>query len=129
MSTTSGPKGVLGTTYLAGGVIVKNRFVKQGADADHVVQATAASVNVGVATDNQDNTEKVVSVLQKPGETVRIEAGAAFALGAKLASDANGKAVLATTGQPVSAIAREASTAATQLVVCELVNSSVTLAP
>jgi hypothetical protein len=131
MSTTSGPKGDLGTTYLVDAAVVKNRFVKQGTDQDHVIQGTAAAVTVGIATDNQDNVNKTVSVLTPAGaqRTVRIQAGAAFALGAKLTSDATGRGVLATTGQPVGAIAMEPCTAADQLIVCRVVDSFITLAP
>jgi hypothetical protein len=126
MSTTSGPKGaLLGTTYLAGAAVVQYRAVKRGADSDHCVPATAASVNLGIAMDNQDNVDKSVPVAHRSGEMVTAEVGAAVALDALLTSDANGRLVTAATGNPVTAIAREVATATNQLINVELVGSRV----
>jgi hypothetical protein len=115
-------------TSRAGGAIVAYRAVKRGADINHVVQATAASVNVGIAQDNQDTAERTVPIAHRPGELVTAEAGAAFAIDVRLASDANGRLVLAVTGNPVVAIAREAATALGDLVCVELVAAG-TIAP
>jgi hypothetical protein len=117
-----GPKGpLLMTTYKAGAAIVKNRFVKRGADQDSVIPATDISVNLGVAYDNQDVIGRDVPVAHRSGETVLIEAGAAVALDAKLKSDATARAVAAAATNPYSAVARQAATAAGELIVCELV--------
>lgn len=116
-----GPKGgLLATTLLAGAAIVKNRFVKRGADADHCIPATLNSVNIGVAEDDQDTIDRPVRVVHRQGELVEVEASAAIALDALLTSDATGKAVTATVGQIVCGIARSVATAAGQLVVVEL---------
>lgn len=133
MPTPFGPKGPIEmTTMLAGPTpIVKNRFVKTGADGDHAVPATAASVNLGVAMDNQDIAEKTFPLAHKPGQTVLVEAGAAIAAGALITSDASGRGITAATTNPVSGINRDtnAVTTAGQLFVCELVQSAVIKAP
>lgn len=123
-TTTAGPKGPRhGNTYIAGGAIVNATFVKRGADQNTIVQATAASTNIGIACDDQDTAGRPVLVADAPGEKVLVRAGAAFALDALLTSDANGKAVTATTGQVASAKAQEAATAVDQLV------SAINIAP
>lgn len=119
-----GPKGpLLMTTYKAGAAVVKNRPVKRGADQDSVIPATDLSVNLGVAYDNQDVIGRDVPVAHRPGEIVVVEAGAAFALDAKLKSDATGRAAAAAATNPYFAIARQAATAAGELVTCELVSA------
>lgn len=124
MSAVHGNKGaLLGSTLLAGlaNDIIQYRAVKRGADADHGVRATAASVNLGIAVDNQDNINKSFPLAHRAGELVQAEIGAAVAMDALLASDANGRLITATTGQSVTAIAREAGTTLGQLIVVEVV--------
>lgn len=123
MSTVHGSKSaLLGSTLLAGlaNDIIQYRAVKRGATADHGVRATAASVNLGIAMDNQDNINKSFPLAHRAGELVQAEVGAATAIDALLASDANGRLITATTGQSVTAIGREASTALGQLITVEL---------
>jgi hypothetical protein len=123
MPTTHGPKGMLlGSTLVAGGVITKSRFIKRGADSKTALRATAGVAVLGVANDNQDTIGRVFPFTHRPGELVEIEAGAAFALDANLMSDADGRAVTGTATNQLAAIARDAATAAGQLVVCELVH-------
>lgn len=124
MSAVHGNKGaLLGSTLLAGlaNDIIQYRAVKRGADADHGVRGTAASVNLGIAMDNQDNINKSFPIAHRAGELVQAEVGAAVAIDALLASDANGRFITATVGQSVTAIAREAATTLSQLIVVELV--------
>src|SRR5688572_7015753 len=104
-------------TYLAGAAIVKYRAVKRSADDDNVIPGTANSVNLGIAMDRQDVVGRGVPIATQPGREVLAEAGAAFALGARLASDAAGRLVTATTGQNVTAIARQAALALSDIVV------------
>lgn len=122
MSTVvTGPKTALHpTTGIAGAAIVKHRAVKRGADANTYILGTANSINVGIAADDQDTAGRTFAYGHRPGELVTVEAGAAFALDAFLTSDANGRLVTATTGQNVCAVAREASTALSQLVTAEI---------
>lgn len=118
---TSGPKGALHpNTYIAGGAIVRYRSLKRGADANHVVQADANAVPIGIAEENQDTAERSVRVADEPGEKVLVEAGAAFALDALLTSDANGRLVTAAATNRVHAIARQAAGALGDLVVAEV---------
>jgi hypothetical protein len=128
-NTTYGPKGArLGSTLIAGAVISLGTAVKRGADQNTAIPGTAASVNIGIATDDQTNVGRAFPVAHMPGEIVDGRAGAAFALDALLTSDATGRLVTATTGQAVTAIARQVATAADQLVPVELVGPRV-LAP
>jgi hypothetical protein len=116
-TTTAGPKGGhRPNTYLAGEAISRGMGVKRGADQNTVVKGTAASVNIGVATDDQDTVGRTISVVDTPGENIEVRAGAAFALDALLTTDAAGKFVTATTGQVVTAVAKQAATALDQLV-------------
>src|SRR3954470_18117844 len=115
--TTMGPKGPdRPNTAVAGSVILRATAVKRGADLNTLVQATANSLNIGISTDNQDTIGRTFPFVDQPGEIVEGRAGAAFALDAVLASDANGKLVTATTGQNGIARAKQAATAVDQLV-------------
>lgn len=119
---TSGPKGALApNTYLAGAAVVRYRAVKRGADANKVIMAAAATdVCLGISEDNQDTVGRALRVADRPGEAVLGEAGAAFALDAKLTSDANGRLVTAAATNPVVAIARQAAVALSDLVSVEI---------
>lgn len=113
----TGPKGPhRPNTYLAGAAITKKRFVKRGADADSVIPATANSVIIGVAEEDQDRVGAPVLVTEGAGEIVEVAAGAAFALDALLQSDANGRAVAAVATQRPFAKAMRAATAVSQLI-------------
>jgi hypothetical protein len=128
-STTMGPKGGhRPNTAIAGGAIVYGTAVKRGADLNTLVQATNASVNQGIAIDDQPTTGRAFSFVDQPGEIVEARAGAAFALDALLMSDANGKLITATTTNPVTAHALQAATAADQLVPVRLAQRGI-LAP
>jgi hypothetical protein len=128
-NTTMGPKGATTpNTAIAGGAIVRGTAIKRGADQNTAVQATANSVNLGIAIDDQPTTGRAFSFAHRPGDIVEARAGAAYGNDAPLTSDASGKLVAATTGQIVTAIAREAATAADQLHPVELVGPRV-LAP
>lgn len=120
-NTTMGPKGGhRPNTAIAGGAIVYGTGIKRGADQNTAVQATANSVNLGISLDDQGTAGRAFSFVDQAGEIVEGRAGAAFALDAPLATDANGKLVTATTGQNVTAWALQAATAADQLVPVKL---------
>lgn len=115
-----GPKGPRNqNTAIAGSAIVYGTAVKRGADETTAVQGTAGSTNLGIATDNQDTVGHAFP-FAGPGEIVEGRSGAAFALDALLKSDANGKLITAASTDVVTAIAREAATAADQLVPVEV---------
>ena len=117
MGTTMGPKGGhRPNTAIAGAAIVRGTAVKRGADANSVVPGTANSVNLGIATDDQDTVGRTVSFVDQPGEIVQGRVGAAVALDALLASNAAGKLVTAAIGENVVAQALQAATAADQLI-------------
>lgn len=127
--TTMGPKGGhRPNTGISGAAIVRGTAVKRGADQNTVIPATAASVNLGIAVDDQPTVGRTVPFVDQPGEIIEGRAGAAFALDALLTSDAAAKFVTATTGQAVTAVAKQAATAVDQLVPVQLVGPRV-LAP
>jgi hypothetical protein len=127
--TTMGPKGGhRPNTAIAGGAIVRGTGVKRGADATTLVQATAASVNQGIAIDDQPTTGRAFAFVDQPGEIVEVRAGAAFALDALLTTDASGKLITAATTNPVTAHALQAATAVDQLVPARLAQRGI-LAP
>lgn len=121
-NTVAGPQGgIHPKTAIAGAAIAKGQFLKRGADLNTLIPNTAGTIaTIGVAADDQDTAGRSFMYHDLPGETVLVRAGAAFALDAKLMSDANGKAITATATNLPVAIAREAATAADQLVVAEL---------
>ena len=115
--------------YVAGGDIYPCRFVKQATTAPFtVVQASVAGeAVVGIAQegttvvpiDGFTNSSSVyagtaglpIHVFGEHSECL-VEAGGVIAVGDLLATDANGKAVKATSGQKVGARALEAASAA-----------------
>lgn len=115
-----GPKGPINlNTAIAGTAIVLGTAVKRGADQSTVVQATANSQNLAIAYDNQDTIGRRVQIAGS-GCSVLGRVGAAVALDALLASDANGKLITATTTQFAIARALEAATAVDQLIAIEV---------
>jgi hypothetical protein len=125
MATQGGPKGALfGATSIAGAAVIVGRVLKRGADANHMITNTAATIRpTGIAIDNANAAEDALPYAHRPGESILGESGAAFALDAELTSDASGKLVAAATGGTnfVVAMAREAATATDQYVAVELV--------
>jgi hypothetical protein len=105
-----------------GAAITRGRVVMRGADANTAIPATANAVSLGIAEDHQQNVGRPFRVADRPGELTWGEAGAAFALDALLASDANGRLVTATTTQNVAAIARQAA-------LLSAISSNVEIAP
>ena len=105
----------------AGAAITACRILKRGADAAHAIHAAAAADQpVGISEEDQATVDKPVRVAHRPGELVRVEAGAAIALDANLTSDASGRAVTAATGNKCVGVAREAAAAAGDLITCEI---------
>lgn len=121
--TTFGPQGGLQEkTGIAGAAITYGQILKRGADQNTVIPNTAATiVPIGVAADDQSVAGRSIPIHNAPGETCRVRAGAAFALDALLTSDGSGRAVTAASTNKIIGIAREAATAADQLVTMELV--------
>lgn len=120
--TTVGPKGGLQpTTMVAGAAIAKGQLVKRGADLNTCIpNAAATTATLGVALDDQDTAGRVVPIANGAGEFVLVRSGAAFALDARLTSDASGRAITAASTNQSTLVAREAATAADQLVTAEL---------
>lgn len=97
-------------TYNAGGAITARRLVKFDVAGDVVQASAAADLLIGVSDWSGD----VVSgqrVDIHMGEQPEVEAGAAIAAGARLTSDANGKAVTAAAGEQCVGFATEAAAA------------------
>lgn len=117
----TGPKGgLLPTSIRAGAAVSQYRAIKRGADMNTGILGTANAVIIGVSEDEQTNVGRPFRLAHRPGELVLVEAGAAVALDVSVASDATGRAVLATTGQNGFGITRQAATAAGDLITVEL---------
>jgi hypothetical protein len=118
----SGPQGGLHPkTAIAGAAISKGQLLKRGADANTLIPNTAATIaTIAVAGDDQDTAGRPILVHDMPGEVVPVRSGAAFALDARLTSDASGRAITAAATNQSSLIAREAATAADQWVAAQL---------
>lgn len=125
----TGPNVAHPRTITAGAAVIRHRFVKRGADADKAIPATAASINLGVALDNQDTVGGTFPIADHAGDRPLVEAGAAIVLDAVVTSDAQGRAVTATSGQPISGRARSVAGAAGDLVIVELIAADGQLVP
>jgi hypothetical protein len=127
--TTMGPKGGhRPNTAIAGGAIVRGTAVKRGADLNTLVQGTAASVNQGIAIDDQPTTGRTFPFVDQPGEIVegafrrRVRARRAAHERCERQADHRGD------GNPVIAHALQAATVADQLVPVRLAQRGI-LAP
>lgn len=94
------------------------RFVTQAADGQVDPTGAGAQATGVLQDDNGDAAGKVVAVAV--GGRSKVEAGGAVAVGDNVASDANGKAVTATTGDVILGVARSASSADGEIVSVEL---------
>jgi hypothetical protein len=117
-----GPKGALQpSAYRVGAAVLPCRILKRGADVNHVIHATAvSSVPVGISEEGQATVDKPVRVAHRPGELVRVEAGAAIAIDTAVTSDATGRAVAAVSTNQSVGITRDAALAAGDLVTVEI---------
>lgn len=89
--------------YVAGGAIAANRIVKHGAGDTLMVQAAAATdKSVGVADADTASGARVDVVMSG---TADVQYGGTVARGDLLTADANGKAVVASTGNRVIGVA------------------------
>lgn len=122
MPAAIGPKGALMPSAIRVGAAVEaNRIIKRGADKDHAVLSTAISTGMmGITEEAQATVDKPVRYAHRPGELVRLEAGAAVALDAKVTSDGTGRGTTAAATNPYIAIAREAAAAAGDLFLVEI---------
>lgn len=93
----------------------QNYFVVMDSTANTVVLAGAGENAVGVNTENAASGE-VTGVMMESGSLIEVVSGAAVAVGAKVASDANGRAITATAGAEVLGEVLEAATAADELI-------------
>lgn len=112
---SNAPKVLQPNSYDAEADITKNRFVKAGTNAGGVVVCTAGAKAVGVAIDNANSGEAVL-IADSPSDKPLVEASAAIALGAEVASTATGMAVTAVSTNAIVGYALAAATAANQLI-------------
>ena len=117
-----GPKGALQpSAYRVGAAVEANRILKRGASPDLVVHNTAATIRpVGITEEAQATVDKPVRVAHRPGELVRVEAGAAIAADVRITSDANGRAVAAVATNQIIGWSRNAALALGDLITCEI---------
>lgn len=102
---------VLTITYMAAGDLSTKRYHGGRISAEMTVAAAGAAANdvIGVIQDAPDAAGKACAV--RILGTSEVMAGAAFAAGALLITNAAGRWITATTGQPYAAIASHAATA------------------
>jgi hypothetical protein len=117
-----GPKGALQpSAYRVGAAVVACRILKRGASADLVIHNTAATIRpVGISEEDQATVDKPVRVAHRPGELVRVEAGAAIAADVRITSDANGRAVTAVATNQIIGWSRNAALALGDLITVEI---------
>lgn len=97
----------------AGADVVRNRFVSVNATGNGV-QATASTATIGASM----NAAKAGQVVEIADGIVMVEAAGTIASGAKVYSDADGKATA--TGTEVAGVAITAATGAGQLVAVKM---------
>ena len=105
---------LLNHTYFAGGVIRRHRFCRQ-TGAELAVEITAStqrskgvSLDAVVAADIAGSRTKTVTLVEDG--TAWVEAGAAVAIGDRIMSDTQGRAVLAATATNIPAGVAESAT-------------------
>jgi hypothetical protein len=94
-------------------------FVKNHTTAKQVVVAGDGEAAIGVLQDKPDAAGKSATVAVAPS-TSKVVAGGAISAGAKVASDAAGKAATAASGEYVQGFALDASTADGDLITVQL---------
>lgn len=100
-------------TYVAGADLSAKQYTFVTATGNSVVATGDGAAATGVLW-NDPASGRAASVVR--GGEPHVYAGAAIAAGAQVASDANGKAVTATSGDVILGVARHAVTAADELV-------------
>lgn len=102
----------------AGGAVARNRFVSVA--TDKAIQATASTPVVGVSM-NEVTAEEIVAgdrIVEIADGIVMVEAAGAIASGAKVSSDANGRATTSTDAG--IGVAITAATGAGQLIAVKI---------
>lgn len=97
----------------ASAAIAQYRFVIMAANAQ-IAQSTAGADAVGVSAEAATAAGDVINVFELAGKA-EVEAGAAITISggaAPVSSDANGRAIASTTGNPVLGYALQAASAA-----------------
>ena len=106
-------------TFEAGQDLSSKQFYFVTMASDGQVDPTGDGAQAtGVLQNKPDAAGKAATVAV--GGRSKVSAGAAVSVGANVASDANGQAVTATTGEVILGIARSASSAADEIISVEL---------
>ena len=102
-------------TLVATGAIPQRRFVTINTSG-RAARSAAGDDAVGIALDSASTNGDVIPVAQLDGSRMEIEAGAAVANGSLIASDATGRAIVATSGNPILGRAVVAASAAGEII-------------
>ena len=99
-------------------VITSDRFVKLSATGKAENCDTAGESAIGIAVDSSTNkSSRAITVVDLQGGGVaEVAVGGAVAIGDNLATDGDGKAVEATTGQRILGVAKSAGAAAGDII-------------
>lgn len=106
-------------TYIAGGTIVANTFVKLDSSGE-VVQSTDGAEVKGVARGAGSSGDSIEVAIQNAGNVVKVASGAAVTQGSQVASDSNGKAIDAATADIEVGQADEGSGALNEFAIVHL---------
>ena len=110
-------------TLLAASSLTGSQYLFAKVDsAGKIAVAGAGELAIGVIENKPGAGEPVTVAIYG---VIKVKAGATFAAGAKIAANAAGKAITATTGQQINGIALEAAGAVDQVVSVLLVRAGV----
>lgn len=112
-------------TYTAGAAIITNVFVKLDSNGD-IVTCGAGEQAIGVSMEAIASGKGGAIALLNAGNSVQVASGAAVTAGAKVASDAAGKAVDTTTADIELGQAAEGSAALNEFAIIALIGGQIT---
>jgi len=119
-------KGLTQVTYEAAGDLAQFRFVSLDANGQ-VAQTGAGAQADGVVLNNPDAQGEAATIATYNGGQSKVEAGGALSAGDPVASDANGKAVAATTGDVINGTAVQAASGDGSVIGVQLVHGGAAL--
>lgn len=108
-------------SVVASGALAARRMVDFDSSGD-VAYPSAGSVAAGVLQEAADAADKVISAALPDGAIVKVEAGAAVALGADVMSNATGQAITATATNTIMGKALQAAGALGDIIEVQLIN-------
>lgn len=103
-------------SVVAGAVVALNRLVKINSSGRVIQGAAGTDECIGVSLENAAANGDAIPIALLDGGKMEIESGAAVSAGDEITSDATGRAVAATIGQPIAGWAEEAAAGAGEFI-------------